>query len=214
MSSSSSSTSGDGSVSSTAVPTESDTDGDGTVTLLEKLRPARPSDLARKCKVSTNTPPLGKRRCGGRASADPKSVTPAQRAKEFSDEEVVVSNGKLFCLACREELSVKRSIVCYHIKSKKHTDGKKKLQLKEAKERDIADALCKRDEGQHPKGETLPTNQRVFRVKVVRTFLHSGVPLSKIDQFRDLLEEGGFRLTDRHHMSDLVPLIHQQELDL
>ena len=38
--------------------------------------------------------------------------------------------------------------------------------------------------------------------------------MRKIDQFRELLEEGGFSLTDRHHMSDIVPLIHQQELDL
>ena len=194
--------------------TESGTDGDGTVTLLmQKLWSPRVSDQARKQKVSTNAPPLGKWRRGGRGSADPKSVTPAQRVEEFSNEEVTVSNGKLFCLACREELSLKRSIVCYHVKSKKHVDRKKKLQVKEAKERDIAAALCKMDESQHPKGETLPTNQTVFRVKIVRAFLRGGVPLCKIDQFRELLEEGGFSLTDRHHMSDIVvPLIHQQEL--
>ena len=38
-------------------------------------------------------------------------------------------------------------------------------------------------------------------MKVVRTFLRA---LNKIDLFRELLEEGGFRLTDRWHMSDLV----------
>ena len=151
--------------------TESGTDGDGTVTLLtQKLQSPRVSDQARKRKVSTNAPPLGKRRCGGRGSVDPKSVTPAQRVREFSNEEVTVSNRKHFCLSCREELSLKRSIVCYHVKSKKHVDGKKKLQVKEAKERDIAAALCKMDESQHPKGETLPTNQRVFRVKLFVRF--------------------------------------------
>ena len=137
--------------------------------------------------VSTNAPPLGKWWCGGRGSADRKSVTPVQRVKEFSNEEVTVSNRKLFCLACREELSLKHSIACYHVKSKKHVDGKK-LQLKEAKELDIAAALCKMDESQDLKGETLPTNQRVFRVKIVRAFLRAGVPLHKIDQFRELLE--------------------------
>ena len=33
------------------------------------------------------------------------------------------------------------------------------------------------------------------------------VPLSKLDVFKDLLEENMFRLTDRRHMSDLV---HEQ----
>ena len=48
---------------------------------------------------------------------------------------------------------------------------------------------------------------------MVRTFLHAGVPLNKLDHFRDLLEEGGFRLTGRRYMCDLVPVIYQQELD-
>ena len=36
------------------------------------------------------------------------------------------------------------------------------------------------DECEHPKGESIPTDQRVFRVKVVRTFLRAGVPLNKL----------------------------------
>ena len=51
-------------------------------------------------------------------------------------------------------------------------------------------------------------------MKVVHTFLHAGVPLNKIDLFRELLEEGDFRLTDRRHMSNLVPAIYKQDLDL
>ena len=100
------------------------------------------------------------------------------------------------------------------MKSKKHSNGKQALKQKNVKDQDIAEALQKMDESSHPKGETIPTDQRVFRVKVVRTFLRAGVPLNKIDLFKELLEEGGFRLTDRRHMSDLVPLIYQQELDL
>ena len=49
---------------------------------------------------------------------------------------------------------------------------------------------------------------------VVRTFLCAGVPLNKLDLFRELLEEGGYHLTDRCHMSDVIPLIHQQEVGL
>ncbi len=37
------------------------------------------------------------------------------------------------------------------------------------------------------------------------------VPLAKLDLFRDILEENAFQLTDRRHMSDLVPFILTQE---
>ena len=63
----------------------------------------------------------------------------------------------------------------------------------------------------HPVGETLPMEQRVYRLKVVKTFLHAAVPLSKFDAFWDLLEENSFRLTDHHHMCDLIPFIIAQE---
>ena len=47
----------------------------------------------------------------------------------------------------------------------------------------------------------------------MRTFLLDGVPLNKLGIFRKLLEEHGYRLTDRRHMSDLVPFILTQEKD-
>ena len=67
------------------------------------------------------------------------------------------------------------------------------------------------DNKNNPKGESLPDNQRVFRVKVVCTFLLAGVPSSKIPLFRELLEENGFRLTDQQRMTDIVSLILSQE---
>ena len=182
--------------------------------LLDKLRAPRLSTLTRIRKIHCNTPPLGKKKSRGRSASDPKSVTPAQRVKEFDGEHIVVSSGKLFCRACREQLSTKRSVLSCHVKSKKHLDGKERLKKKSAGDYDIAQALEAMDQSHHPKGETLPTEQRVFRVKVVRTFLRAGVPLNKLDHFRELLEEGGFRLTDRKYMSDLVPVRYQQEVDL
>ena len=37
------------------------------------------------------------------------------------------------------------------------------------------------------------------------------MPLHKLVYFRDLLEENAFRLTDRRHMSDLIPFILEEE---
>jgi len=51
----------------------------------------------------------------------------------------------------------------------------------------------------------------VFRVKVVKTFLQAGVPRSKIEHFCNLIEEIGYRLTNRRFLLDSVPFILGKE---
>ena len=53
----------------------------------------------------------------------------------------------------------------------------------------------------------------MFRVKVVSTFLCAGIPLNKLDLFRELFEETGYHLTDRQNIHDLIPFIHNQEFE-
>ena len=43
------------------------------------------------------------------------------------------------------------------------------------------------------------------------TFLRAGVPISKIDSFRELLEENSYCLAGRKPMSDLIPLVLGEE---
>ena len=56
-----------------------------------------------------------------RSASDPKSVAPLQRVRQFPDELLTVSAGRFFCTACREELSLKTSVIRYHVNSDKHT---------------------------------------------------------------------------------------------
>ena len=79
-----------------------------------------------------------------------------------------------------------------HLNFSKHLEGKKRLDRKEAREQDIAQALKQYNSERHPRGETLLESQQVYRVKVVQTFLQAGVSLSKLGIFRELLEENGF----------------------
>ena len=180
--------------------------------LLDRLRSPVPSELARKRKISTNLPPVGQKRskCGS-ASTSLKSVSPRDRVREFTDESLCVSAGKLFCRACREELAVKKSVVKNHVQSVKHESSKGRLKEKEKRDSDIVDALQRYTKQIHPKGETLSDNTRVYRVKVVRAFLRAGVPLQKIDSFRELLEESAFSLSSSQHMRDLIPFIRSEE---
>ena len=211
-----------GSYSASAVPeydsddeTDNDTNnaeqGHGVVSLLDRLKRATPADIARPRLVRKNNPPKGKRLCRGALQSDPKRVTPRQRVKEFATECFVVSRGNLFCSACREELSLKRSVLKNHVSSRKHQNCKERLSRKEARERDIAASLRQYNEQVHQRGETLPEQQQVYRVRIVSTFLKAGVPLNKISKFRDLFEENGARLTDNRGMLDYIPFILKEE---
>ena len=182
------------------------------VSLLSVLKPPSASDFSRKRKIARNPAPVGKKTVKStNSSSNPKTVKPQQRVNEYSQEPFTVASGKLFCQACREELPLKKSSIVYHIKSTKHSEGKKKLQLRQANDTDIAQFLRKYNEDVHGRGETLPEQQQVFRVKVVKTFLQAGVPLSKIEHFRDLFEETGYRLTNKRFLFDSVPFILEQE---
>ena len=185
--------------------------------LLARLRSPTVSDMCRKRKIDANNPPpSGKKRSSGQALTAryvPKTISPAQRAREFPEEQLVESGGKLFCRACRETLCVKRSVVLNHVKSTKHKVGKNKLKTKEAREADLAVALEKHDDKTHRKGETLPEAQKVYRARVAIAMMEAGIPLSKLDcpGLRDLLEENSFRLTDSRHMMDMMPFILEEQ---
>ena len=159
----------------------------GKVTRLDKLKSRTSSDLARKRKLASNPPPTGMKQSKGIVHHEPQSVSASQRVREFTGENLSVLSGKLFCNACWETLSVKKSVLIQHVKSAKHATGKERLASKHARERNIADMLRKYDKDEHPIGETLSEEIRVYRIKVVTSFLKARVPLFKIDCFHDLL---------------------------
>lgn len=58
----------------------------------------------------------------------------------------IVSNCRLFCKGCREEISVKKSSIENNLKSQKH-----KASGREKQEADIAESLVKYKSEVHPK---------------------------------------------------------------
>ena len=113
--------------------------------LFNRLRAPSQSELMRKRKVRVNRvnrpPHTGVRKTKPACSTDPKSVSVVQRVREFSGEMLIDSAGKLFCSACREELSLKLSIVKNHVESAKHSRHKNHLREKTIREQDIAQAF-------------------------------------------------------------------------
>ena len=119
--------------------------------------------------------------------------------------------GKLFCDACREPLSLKKSVIALHLKSAKHTSGVERIESKQRREKNIVDLLNKYDQEVHPVGEGLPDTVRVYRLKVLSCFMKADVAISKVDCFREILEESSFRLTSSRHLTEMIPVIHREE---
>lgn len=105
---------------------------------------------------------------------------------------------------------MKKSVVHYHLSSTKHASGKEKLKAREKRQSDIASILKNHDKEVHPVGEKLPEEVRVYRFKVVTAFLKAGVPLAKIDCFRELLEESAYCLSGSQHLGDLIPCVQNE----
>lgn len=108
-------------------------------------------------------------------ASEPTTVAASSRVKEFPGEYLSVRSGKLFCTACREPVSVKKSMINLHVKSSKHSSGVQRLQSKGARQKDIASMLKEYDEEVHPVGEGLSDDVRIFRVRVLSCFLKAGV---------------------------------------
>ena len=46
----------------------------------------------------------------------------------------------------------------------------------------------------------------------MKTFLQAGVPSSKLDGFKEILEENGYWLCTRRYLFDLIPFIQNEEV--
>ena len=135
-----------------------------------------------------------------------------ERVRQFPDENFIVRDGKLFCNACRQILSTKKSVLKIHVSSKKHQDGKQKLKRSKLREQTIAEAF-KREESSKSKDSTLPVEECAYRLEVVTEFLKAGIPIAKTDMLRSLLEKNGYRLTGSSNLGLYVSMALKQEIE-
>ena len=179
--------------------------------LLARPRAPCKSDLTRPRKIRQN---VGTRTQKSKPSCntDPAGISPAKHVHQFPTEAFTVSAGKLFCSACREEVSLKTSIIRSHMKSNKHQREQEAVARREAQERGTVDALKDYDKQAHPTGETVPKAQRVFRVKVVKSFLRGSIPLNKKQYFHELLTEHAYKLANNRGTYDLIPFVMADEV--
>ena len=99
---------------------------------------------------------------------------------------MAVVEGKLRCNACSEILSLKKSSIEKHVKSRKHLSGVDSIAKSKKENQSIVQCLKKQDKLKMS-GSTLPQEMRVFCFELVECFLSAGIPLSKIDDVRPFL---------------------------
>ncbi len=192
-----------------------DEDNSGTNTaakVLSGLRRAEPAAISKPRALLLNPPGKRKRkRCGPSTKLMKKSLHDC--AKDHPGEHIVVQAGVLFCAACRTQVSAKASSIKRHIYSKRHAASKRQRGKEGEKQQSIIASIHKFDQEHHPLGETIPENERSYRLEVVETFLKAGVALAKVGQFRNLLEKHGTRLACRSTLSRMIPIVLARERD-
>ena len=117
--------------------------------------------------------PRKRKRCGPSTRLCRKSLHECVSGNP--DENLVVQSGILFCEACRTQVSPKASSLKRHFQTSRHQKGKEELKKQSLRQSSIAESLRRQDKAVYPQGETLPENERVYRIEAVETFLKAGV---------------------------------------
>ena len=192
----------------------------------DSLPAAQPAAIARKRSFarsgkssdsSQNSEAKRVRVSAGKSTAAPRRST-HDRIAEFPGEYLSVSAGKLYCTACNLTISIKHSIVKAHVNSQRHVQGKESKKRAKLHQQAITISWKKfsSESTSDLAGSGLSqavSEDVVRRANVVETFLKAGIPLSKVDYLRPLLESGYGRLTYSTHMAQLIPFLHCKEED-
>ena len=64
---------------------------------------------------------------------------------------------------------------------------------------------------EHPSGSTLPAEIRLFRFEIVECVISGGIPLSKVDIVRPLLEKYSHRLTHSANLREIIPAVLEKK---
>ena len=131
--------------------------------------------------------------------------------KDYPKQHFAVVSRNLRCNACSETLSLKKSSIDKHIKSSKHTNGVARIAKDKKQSQSIMDCLKRRDMREHPSGPTLPAEISLFRFEIVACVISGGIPLSKVDILRALLEKYGHRLTHSANLREIIPAVLEKE---
>ena len=171
------------------------------------------ASISRKRKIHVNEGKYKQRGSGSSTSSSGKGNTTCAwgRVKDYPKQHFAVVSGNLRCNAYSETLSLKKSSIDEHVKSSKHTNGDARIAKDKKQSQSIMDCVKRQDVREHPSGSILPVEFRLFRFKIVKCVISGGIPLSKVDILRPLLEKYIHRLTHSVSLREIIPAELEKE---
>lgn len=154
---------------------------------------------------------------GGNATQNFVHISSEYRSNEFIDEFLVVNKNnknKLFCEVCRVPISLKRHNCRRHIDSKSHRKNKQLMKERESNRENTKSFINEYINKNNIEQSFIDENTLNFRFNFIRSFLKSGIPLSKINSIRPMIEEYcPFKLTDSSHLRTFIPMVLEFEIN-
>jgi hypothetical protein len=178
------------------------------------------AEIAKKRKVPTSQPPIGKRNSkkkNGSRATDVNGQTLRGRPALHPGEGFEVRSNQLFCTNCSENIGSGNAAIRVHKASKKHKDSKvdttkdkhNAVEIKKAIE-DFQGEVGEEEDGARVCGMVgVSEETQIFRAEALEQFISAGIEVSKLGKLRPWLETNcGHRLTqpDKLMCDHLSPL--------
>ena len=176
--------------------------------------PAAPqlAHIERDRKIAQKRPAERRNAVAGQHKRTPTNVSLEQRLKEYPNQSFTISGDQLRCVACKKPLQNIKSTLDAHVTGSVHRAAVKQLQERISSEADVhRELISYYTENPGEKGSSVAPDATAYRFAVVQTLLAAGIPLSKLDLLRPVLERSGFALTAATHMMQLVPKVEAAE---
>ena len=139
-----------------------------------QLQPPNESHLARKRSIPQSTPGMASKKSSKMTVTDKsqrlKTIRPKDRVEEFPHNHLTVQNSQLFCLACRESISCKKSAIVDHIGCPKRLRNCERLANQKVADYELTEYLTKNitTENAGAFTKTRDVDMQVFNVKWVQ----------------------------------------------
>ena len=111
-----------------------------------------------------------------------KNVSLHDRISQFPNQFLIVKGTKIFCDACKEISSSKKSVIKLHCVSQKQVRSKEKSKISKLKEQNIAKALSREKISED---RTLPLAQQAYTQEVVEEFLRAAPMLERQERHNE-----------------------------
>lgn len=131
----------------------------------------------------------------------------------------------VFCLACCEEVSIKKDRILDHTRSANHKKNKTIYQKTLESGKVTLDVIASMDAGTllGPSGDIVIAPSalsnrfgdfdRIFRMDLVKNWMKCGFPFNTIERFKDFLHKYTRHFPDQSQIKQIIPVIQAAEME-